>query len=632
MASVRNRLWDTTFSRMAGLLSAGAALASILSFVATRGDGSKAAAAAGLSAEVGRVELSPAADSAFSIGDSLRFTSFAADPHGQAIRAAVVHWSVDDPAVASVDSTGLVVARAPGQTGLTVALGGRVARATVVVQPRAVTLVIEGDSALRIGEGFPALLRATARDARGHVVALPGLRWSVSDLLIATIDSTGRLLAMTPGSASVAVAAAGLAAERPVEVLPVPASITLLAGGDQRAPAGAAPMDSIAVQVVSRSGRPVPDVPVNFLPGRGAGEAVPDTVRTDAKGVARVEWILGSVPGRQQMAVRVDGVDSALVLRAEADPLPANTRIELVGEPPAGGVEQALATPVVLRVTDSLGVALAGVPVTWTALDDGFLSQAGARTDSLGEASVHWQLGQKAGPQRLRVHVGNPRSMPPYIVTATAAPGPAEEVELANGNAQRGAPGARLAKALVFRAVDSLGNPVPGATLRLSASSGTADSMVETSSTGTATLRWTLGTKAGPARLVATLDGVGDTAVASAMVQPGAAAAIAFLSPPSSASAGKTLSKPVQVVVRDAHGNPVPGVEVAFTAASGKVSPAKARTDAAGHADTRWTLGTAAGKQVLSARVAKPALRASHTIEAKPAAGTKPGTYRKRPS
>lgn len=71
MASGRNRLWDSTFSRMAGLLSAGAALVSILSFVATRGDGPEPAAAAGLAAsEVGRVALAPAADTATSIGDS----------------------------------------------------------------------------------------------------------------------------------------------------------------------------------------------------------------------------------------------------------------------------------------------------------------------------------------------------------------------------------------------------------------------------------------------------------------------------------------------------------------------------------------------------------------------------------
>ena len=622
MASGRNRLWDSTFSRMAGLLSAGAALVSILSFVATRGDGPEPAAAAGLAAsKVGRVALAPAADTATSIGDSLQFTSSAADAHGQAVRAAVVHWSVDDPAVASVDSTGMVVARSAGRTGVTVTIGGHAARAVVVVAPRPMSLGIAGDSVLRLGEGAVEVLRATARDARHHEVAVGELHWSSSDVSVASVDSTGRLHALVPGAAVITANAGVLVAERSVVVLPVPASITLLAGADQRAPAGESVPDSVAVQVVSRGGRPVPGVAVRFLPAKGAGAAVPDTVRTDDKGVAAVQWTLGLVPGRQRMAVRVSGVDSALVLRAEADPLPGNTRIELVGSPPEGEVGQPLAGPVVLRVSDTAGVALADVPVTWTVLDDGLLSQAEARTDSLGEVSAHWALGPTAGVQRLRVHVGNPRSMPPYAVTARALAGPAVAVELASGNAQRGTPGTRLSKAIVFRAVDSLGNSVGGAEVWLWSSSGTVDSILQTAPDGKVTLRWTLGTRAGPARLVARLAGDVDSAVASAVVQPGVAATLAFLSPPGSATAGKTLSKPVQVVLRDQHGNPVSGVEVAFAVATGKVAPAKAVTDAEGRAATKWTLGAAAGRQVLSAAVQRPVLRASYAIEAK---GTRP--------
>jgi hypothetical protein len=131
MAIARKTKWDSTFKGVAALLSGGAALVSILSFVASRRESQDSARMAGLAAaEVSRIDLAPAADTAYSIGDTLHITTMAADAHGQALHAAAVHWSVDDPTVAEVDSTGQVVARGAGVTSVTVAIGGRAGRGT----------------------------------------------------------------------------------------------------------------------------------------------------------------------------------------------------------------------------------------------------------------------------------------------------------------------------------------------------------------------------------------------------------------------------------------------------------------------------------------------------------------------
>jgi hypothetical protein len=617
MAIARKTKWDSTFKGVAALLSGGAALVSILSFVASRRESQDSARMAGLAAaEVSRIDLAPAADTAYSIGDTLHITTMAADAHGQALHAAAVHWSVDDPTVAEVDSTGQVVARGAGVTSVTVAIGGRAGRARIWVLPRVTALGIEGDSTIRVAEGATLGLQAVAWDARGTEVAPNGLAWSAADGAVATVDSAGSLHGLIPGTTVIRVSSAGLAAERPIEVVPVPTSITLTGGGEQRGPAGQRLPEPVSVQVVSRSGRPVPNVAVRFDAPPGTGRSEPDTTTTDARGVATSRWSLGPVPGRQRLAVEVAGIDSALVVTAEADPTPKNTRIALLTDSLAGEAGTALDQPVTIQVSDTSGVALADVPVTWTALEGGAFSQADARTDSLGEAHAHWRLGPKSGRQRARVQVGNPRTLPPFPIAVTASAGDAASIEVVSGDGQSGVVASALGRAVVIRAADSLGNAVSSVPIRLRAQTGAVDSIVRTGTDGRVAVRWTLGNAAGPVRLVARLEEGGDSAVVTATARPGMAKTLYFASAPASGTAGHTLAKPVQVIVRDRFGNPLPKVKVSFSVASGKVIPAQATTDASGRAATTWTLGPRRGKQALTASVKSPALKTVQTVEA----------------
>lgn len=66
------------------------------------------------------------------------------------------------------------------------------------------------------------------------------------------------------------------------------------------------------------------------------------------------------------------------------------------------------------------------------------------------------------------------------------------------------------------------------------------------------------------------------------------------------------LGTPLSVLVHDAYGNPVPGVNVAWAAVSGSGSLANATTltDASGIATDGWTLGSVAGLQTVTATAA----------------------------
>src|SRR5207247_1445281 len=82
------------------------------------------------------------------------------------------------------------------------------------------------------------------------------------------------------------------------------------------------------------------------------------------------------------------------------------------------------------------------------------------------------------------------------------------------------------------------------------------------------------------------------------------------------------LQTPHVVLVRDANSNPVAGVTVTWTPASGSgaVNPPTSTTDGSGIATTNWTLGTAAGTQTVQATGAGSPVTFSATATAGAAA------------
>jgi hypothetical protein len=591
---------------VAGSLSAGAALVSILSY---------GRAHTGPSVEqVHRLAVTPLRDTVHAIGDSLQLAAVLTDDRGAALLGLAPSWTSADPQVAAVDQAGTVVSRGAGSTAIMVGVGSLETWAWLVVAQRAASLQLP-DTLLRLAEGERTRPAAQALDARGQPIAGAAVRWESADVAVAALDSTGEVSGVSPGRSTLTATFDQLRAVLPLEVVPVPASLTIVGGEEQRAPAGQPLPSPVTAQIVSRSGRPVAGVAASFLVRGGIGAVAPEVDTSDARGMVQALWTLGPVPGRQQLALSVEGVGVSPVLTAEADPLSANTRVSLAGEPPAGTAGDSLPEPVTVRVADSAGTALSDLPVAWSAPDGGKVLPFAARTDSLGEARAHWLLGTRAGRQRLRVQVGNARLMPVFTVAATALPGVPVAVVVVGGDRQAAVAGKPLARPVALRVLDRHGNPVAGASLGIAISAGkVSDSLVSTDSAGQAKVRWTLGPAAGSQRLTVRLAGTKAAAEATAQARPGAPARLAFLAPPSSATAGRVLPKPLVVEVTDAHGNPVARRTVLFSTSSGTRSPARAQTESAGRAEVRWTPGGKSGSAALVAKVASTDVRGALTI------------------
>jgi len=592
----------------AGSLSAGAALVSIISSVRSI-TGAE---------QVRWIGVSPAADTAWSLGDTLQLATTLTDAHGGVLPGVRVGWTSTDTAVAVVDSGGAVVARAPGAATVVAAAGGHIAQSRIVVHPRPAAVRVFGDTLLRLPEDTSLRLVARVVDARQHVVPGQTIAWRSADPSVASVDTVARIQAVEAGHTTLVASSGDLTAELPVEVYPVPATITVQAGDGQRAPAGRRLATAVRAQIVSRGGRPLAGVVVQFGVGDSTGRVERDVDTSSAEGLVGTSWILGTRPGRQRLTLVVsDRPTVGTTVAADADPLPESTRLDPTGTPPSAAVGEPLDEPVAVRVTDSSGTALPDVLIAWAADGGGKIASESPRTDSLGEARARWTLGPRAGIQRAWAQVGSGRAALRVAVEATASPGPLATIAPVRTTPLRGTAGQPIAPAIELRATDRAGNPVPGVTITVRPASGSVGQRdAVTDSTGRVAVTWTLGPASGVQRLTASAADVERSVELSAQVRAGPAAKIALEGLPATALGGEPLPHSVDVVVTDAYGNAVAGVPVAFASKAGKVTLARARTDQAGRASTRWTLGTAAGAQRIEAVVKEAGIRASGVVRA----------------
>jgi hypothetical protein len=600
---------------VAATLSGGAALVSILSY--TSSAGIEVPGTTPLAFRAHSVRVTPSVDTASAVGDTIQLAAVVTDSSGTVLAGVSPGWTSTDPSVADVSPAGTVMIRGAGATAITVRVGSVEARAHVVVLQRPVVLQLD-DSLLRVPEGERRPLTARVLDGRGNPIVGADVTWSAPDPAIAKVEGADAVGA-SPGRTSLMAMAGQLQAALSVEVLPVAGSITVLGGDGQRGPVGAELPVPVTAQVVSRSGRPIAGAVAGFHSLAAGAVVEPAFDTSDGRGMVRTTWRLGTVPGRQQLSISVEGVSAAPTLGAEADPEPGNTRVEITSPELSGRVGDTLREPVVVRVTDSLGRALADLPVAWNALDGGTITAQAPRTDSLGEARATWKLGSKAGRQRTRLQIGNARTMPPVGLSASARPGTAVAVRTASGDRQTGSVGQRLPQSVTLRVVDEAGNPVPDAELRLLPGAGhIGDSSLTTDATGSARVGWTLGKSAGLQRLVVRLRGDTAETEITAVARPGKPAMVAFVGPPEAGNAGRPLPKPLVVQVTDAYGNPLAGQTVMFKATSGSIAPARGLTAADGRASVRWTLGPKSKRPELAAAVAGTKVTRTLALNSRP--------------
>jgi uncharacterized protein YjdB len=154
-----------------------------------------------------------------------RSTTLAAtlrDASGQIVTGRAVAWSSSNTLVATVSSSGVVTAIAPGAAAITATSEGRSGSSSVTVTSVPVATVTVAPTPTTLETGSTITLSATLKDAGGATLTNRAIAWSSSNSLVASVSGTGVVTAVSAGSATITATSDGVSGTAAVTVKPVP--------------------------------------------------------------------------------------------------------------------------------------------------------------------------------------------------------------------------------------------------------------------------------------------------------------------------------------------------------------------------------------------------------------------------
>ncbi|WP_447880877.1 Ig-like domain-containing protein [Serratia fonticola] len=327
-------------------------------------------------------------------------------------------------------------------------------------------------------------------------------------------------------------------------------------------------INTVQLPVKDAQGNPVPGFDVTFTVTNPDGSTRQQTVTTDENGIASLP-VTSDKAGSVKVEADVGGVTSSTELSFVADNSTAkideNGLTGTPGNTVANGSDVNL---VQLPVKDAQGNPIPGFDVTFTVTNpDGSTRQQTVTTDENGIASLP-VTSDKAGSVKVEADVGGVTSSTELSFVADNSTAKIDE------NGLTGTPGNTVANGTDVNTVqlpvkDAQGNPIPGFDVTFTVTNpdgSTRQQTVTTDENGIASLPVT-SDKAGSVKVEADVGGVTSSTELS-FVADNATATIDENG--LTAEAGNTVANgtdvnTVQLPVKDANGNPVPGFDVTFT-------------------------------------------------------------------
>ncbi len=418
-------------------------------------------------------------------------------------------------------------------------------------------------------------------------------------------------------------------------------ALTVGAGDNQSATAGTAvgiPPEAVATD---QFGNPIAGVAVTFAVTSGGGSITGPAQTTDVTGMARVtSWTLGAGVGSNtlQATSTLGLTGEPVVFTATGISGTATTMALVSGNAQTDTIGAPLPTPYTVRITDTNGNGVPGVPVAWNVTGGGGSIPATATTDAAGLAVATHTLGDVLGPQTVDAAVGGLTGSPVMLSSTATVGNPATMSMIPGGNNQTAVVNTAVALAPEVLVVDRVGNTISGVSVTFSPTAGGGNAVGGAATTGVngqaAVTSWTLGTSAGASNntLQALVAGSGITNnplsfLASAT--PGAVdLAVSTISGGSStitANDNASSTSAVTITITDQFGNPLVGETVTFSASgtSNFFSPNTSGTTAANGQIIRGFYSTqAVGKTISASVTGKGALPSTAAVTVNPAAAS----------
>ena len=342
--------WAVSDSNSARLIGSGAVATMAegeLQVLARFGAVTAAAAVSVVSSPVASLAILPS-NLAIAVGTRAQLSAEARDSRGRIVRSVSVTWKSSKPAIASVNDDGVVEALAPGGAVITASASGRTASAAVNVASAAaasVAITLPNDS---LGTGRSMQVSATPFDANGNPITGRPLAWQSSNPSVATINSSGLIVAIAAGQTTISVICDGKIASQklttavpaPTVVAVVPETAFLLAGSTSTLSAEV--RDQFGVVLSGRTFTWSSTAPT-VASVNHAGQ-----VTAVSLGSATVRATSGQLVGVSTVTVQLVPVATVTI------------------SPPSASVEEGTSMALTATARDAAGNVLSNRPVAWT--------------------------------------------------------------------------------------------------------------------------------------------------------------------------------------------------------------------------------------------------------------------------
>jgi uncharacterized protein (TIGR03437 family) len=394
----------------------------------------------------------------------------------------------------------------------------------------------------------------------------------------------------------------------------------------------------LTLKVTDQSGAPLKNVPVAFSITSGVGNIINTSFGTDENGIATTDFAATASPtfGLSFASVTVNAstdvgsVDFNVVVYTLPQDGSAQPQVDILSPPVESGFiitagQGQAVTDAIKAAIHSSYISVNPIPGVGIRIADGFdttmdgpaTCQGSTLSDNNGVAHCTLVAACKIGTYGFYISVGEYKFYPAVL---NIVKGQASALAISQGNNQSGKAGDTLPQQLIATVSDPCGGQVLGVTGTWSVVSGSA-TLKNASSTSDSAGRFTtsvvLGSSPGPIQIKLVVANIGQ--VIFTLTNQVVVTGVTLVS-----GGGQTgftsaaFPQPVVFQVKDAQGNPVPGIDVTFNvvAGSGSVNPPTLKTDAQGRVATTVTAGTTAGNITISATAGGQSAQA--TLTSKP--------------
>jgi uncharacterized protein YjdB len=472
---------------------------------------------------VATVVVTPNANPLF-VGQTAQLSAVPRDADGRELAGRTVQWSTSDLSIATVTSTGLVTAIAPGNATVTATSEGKTGTASVAVSPKPVSAVIISPGQTTVTVGGTVQLSAQVTDAQGN--PLPGrpISFSSSAPQIATVSSGGLVTGVTTGSATITATSEGKTGTATVTVNPIPVASVRITPSDPSVILGQTVQLTAIPQ--SSSGQDLTGRAVSWSSGAPSIAAVSQT------GV-----VTGVSVGSAVVFASVEGVIGLVTVTVRQVPVAT-----VVVTPPTASVAAGGTVQLSASARDASGGVLPGRLVGWSSSDEAVatVSNTGLVTAvKVGTATITASSEGKSGTSAVTV-TGAP------VASVTVTPPTASVV-------------AGLTVTLEARTLDASGGTLTGRAVTWSSSNTGAATV---SQSGVVT-----GVAPGTATITATSEGKsGTSAVTVTAPAPTPVATVTVA--PTTANLTVNATQQITATPRDAQGNALIGRQVTWSSAN----------------------------------------------------------------